>query len=145
VKCEGSIVSSSELYQFWGRGQVFSCYAWGRIDRYLAKYLTKDDDMLSDGRFPQFDGFRRFGSSQLGRERLPDWAKAYLDTLDADGVPVDDLVVRREGSWLNVYGVGGEVSSMYDRSMLPERWQREGLVRLFHYRSPWRVVSVVYD
>jgi len=125
---EGSVVTALELKQFWGRGQTFCCEALGRIEKYLGKYLTKDDALLSSGEFPQFDGFRRFGSSQLGRERLPDWAKSALAKLDDDGVPVNDLLVRREGSYLSLYAYGDGVAK----------------VRLMRLRSPWRCVGVEY-
>jgi len=145
VVSEGSVVSSSDLFRFWGRGQVFCCYALGRIERYLGKYLGKDDELLASGAFPEFDGFRRFGCSQMGRERLPIWAKDWLAKLDGEGVPVDDLVIRREGSWVRLYGYGDELSlSRIKRELDTERVGIK-MHRVREFRSPWRVVGVEYE
>jgi len=132
-----------------GHGQVLCGYAWSDITRYLGKYFSKDYGGL-DGYNPAWSNLRRFGSSQLGFYKYPDWAYNELMTMADDGVPVGELYVRKTGSTVRLYG------DDYDSLWADGRWRylrssekhRLKLGVLAHYkvlvaeiRSPWKMVE----
>lgn len=99
---EGSILTSKELFDFWGRGIVFCEFAWSTADKYLSKYLLKErahKERVSPGSL--LLGSRGYGSSQFG---VYGWSKwAYYDYLYALTV-YPHTVVLKKGSHLVIKG-----------------------------------------
>jgi hypothetical protein len=143
LKTDGSVVRNADLVKGWGHGQVLCKRAYTGISGYLGKYLGKDYERL-DGYKPEWGNLRRFGASQLGYHGYPDWAMAGINKLKAEGMPVDDLYVRRTGATVRVFA----------EQRYPE-WDAEnseacrvpGLVKyrreLAVINSPWRLHELV--
>jgi len=121
VKRDGDVIKNSELYKRWGRGFIFCCEAYSDIAGYLGKYMGKDKAEIPF----EWSNLRRFGSSQLGIYRFPDWAYEELVDMEARGIDLELHVIRRVGSQVLLY------------------WRTGGGLRLAcKLKSPWRVVRL---
>lgn len=75
VRSEGSVVTSGELFERWGQGQVLCKVANSNPRRYLEKYLTKLEGyglLSSDTKL--------VGSSSFGTAAWPEWTKVPVET-----------------------------------------------------------------
>ena len=141
VRAEGSLITSKEIYNRWGRGQVYCVKAMGDIAGYLGKYLNKSYESLANYK-TEWSKLRRFGSSQIGFNKYPLWAIREIQNLKADGVPVDSLGITKNGSVVNVWCY--EYFSEWSAVDLGHKIK--GLDRykriLYSFRSPWKVKKV---
>jgi hypothetical protein len=155
VKSEGSVVTSKELYQGWGKGQILCGLSWCGVRRYLEKYMSKDYEQLQ-GYKPEWAKLRRFGSSKLHYRRLPQWAYDKVKKLADTGIPMAQFAIRKVGTvvavgklkrdnlWdteqvkaLKCYSNDKKVKGGKLRCLTAQRF-----VPLFQFKSPW---SLVYD
>jgi hypothetical protein len=134
VQAEGSVVSSSDLFDRWGHGQVLCGYAWSGIGGYLGKYLSKDCESLA-GYKREWASLRRFGSSRLGFYGYSEDGYTWLTVLESSGVPVCELRVWKKGS---VIHVGADDPVWVDVHL---GYYIDTRVILYEHRSPWRVVG----
>ena len=132
VKTDGDIVTAAELFERWGRGQIFCMMAYSqKVYGYLSKYFTKEYEKL-DGYNPEWAKLRRFGSSQLGKFAYPDWALIEIEEKIEERPELADMYLRRVGSKIvfsakeTYVGISGKVKSRY----LP----------VSEIKSPWRLI-----
>ncbi|MBA7550299.1 hypothetical protein ES705_42810 [subsurface metagenome] len=104
VITDGSLITAVELFKRWGRGQVLCGYAWSGVQKYLGKYFTKDYESLADYKV-EWSKLRRFGASQLGLARYPEWAYNELMSLRDDGLNLDSLKIVKTGGKVRLYDI----------------------------------------
>lgn len=134
VKEQGKVITSSDLFDRWGLGQVFCMRAYSRgVYGYLSKYFTKEYDKLPDYNSAWLS-LRRFGSSQFGFYRFPQWALDGVQGRARSDSAYLDLAIKREGARVNFYGRELEPSLVIGGTEI-RRW-----IRVDSIRSPWKVV-----
>jgi hypothetical protein len=79
VREQGTLVTSTELFKRWGRGQVLCTKAWTGVFGYLGKYLSKEFGEVDMG------VARRWGSSRFGVLVYPQWARQEMAALEERG------------------------------------------------------------
>jgi hypothetical protein len=129
VKEEGTVVTSRELWERWGRGQVLCMRTRCEgVYGYLGKYMAKDYGSLA-GYKAEWVNLRRFGASRLSENAYPRWA---YEVVTEKGVEYDEFLWRRR--------VGGKVQWYGKEDRLIVNGVRyEAMVPLVAIRSPWHV------
>ena len=90
---DGFAVSINALWKRWGYGQVFCEEAYSmNIRGYLAKYMSKDENLQILG------GLRRFGGSNMKYYTYPNWAFFYV----CANAPNFDVNTHMKGSKLYI-------------------------------------------
>lgn len=127
---DGAVVKYRDLVERWGRGQVFSMCAWSAsVYGYLGKYFGKDAENIR-GYDARWNDLRRWGASQLGFYRFPQWAfDAVREVAEIDEGALD-LAIRKEGGRVNFYG--------FEKVTWPGGTEIVRRVRVYSVRSPWR-------
>jgi len=101
---EGSLIRQSELFKFWGFGQVFCEHAWSsNLYGYLSKYLEKETlTSAATARASRKGSFRQFGSSNFGYYGYPKWA---FDSVINGSQIYADMLLLKKGSILDIMGL----------------------------------------
>jgi hypothetical protein len=101
---EGSIIRQSELFKFWGFGQVFCEHAWSSdLYGYLSKYMEKETLAKSTyGSAFRKGSHRQFGSSNFGYYGYPKWA---FDSVVNGSQIYADMLLLKKGSILDIMGL----------------------------------------
>ena len=132
IKADGDVVTAADLFERWGRGQVFCMMAYSqKVYGYLSKYFTKEYEKL-DGYNPEWAKLRRFGSSQLGKFAYPQWAFDGVEEKIEDCPELAEMYLRRVGSKVGFFAKESYLS-------LSGR-VRSRFVPVQEIRSPWRVL-----
>jgi hypothetical protein len=115
IMMDGSIIKNNELHKRWGKGIIFCERVQTSVYGYLSKYLEKEKP----------DGVvRRFGSSQLGYHKYPQWAFDFVKERMKEYPDLEDFKIRK---------IKGEVGFY-----LVE--ENKKLRKVSVMRSPWRFV-----
>lgn len=147
VRSEGSLVTSTELFKRWGKGQVLSTLAWSGVYSYLGKYMAKEFES-----YKEYDGLRRFGGSQLGVSAYPEWARQEINELERRGADLTCLRRVRSAGSVSFFERGVTAGIEYRRrghKTVPIEPDADGLTwfwrLVFTLRSPWRTMRVNDD
>jgi hypothetical protein len=101
---EGSIIRQSELFKFWGYGQVFCEKAFSNnLYGYLSKYFEKETlSSAATARASRKGSLRQFGSSNFGYYVYPKWA---FDSVVNGSQIYADMLLLKKGSILDIMGL----------------------------------------
>jgi hypothetical protein len=104
---EGSIIHQSELFKFWGYGQVFCERAFSsNLYGYLSKYFEKESlSSAATARASRKGSLRQFGSSNFDYYSYPKWA---FDSVVNGSQIYSDMLVSKKGSILDIIGLDSQ-------------------------------------
>jgi hypothetical protein len=139
---DGDIVTVGDLFDRWGKGNVFCMRAYSSgVHGYMGKYMEKDYSSFRGYR-PEWANLRRWGASQMGVFAFPEWA--YQKHLEVWGSPYM-MPLGEDFKPMHARVSGGQLQ--YVEKGFWHAVKGPDVVEwvAYRYKSPWKLCSELPD